>query len=755
MTITYASKVATCTGLGVFWKLLFSWRGSIYKLIWPNLFVYVFFWYLIKTVYLLVPDEDFRYHFIKTSMYCNSYSQFIPLTFILGFYVNLVVKRWWEMFQALPGLDNIAIYVSTSIHGQDERSRLLRRTIMRYLNLAYVMVMSNISAPVKKRFPTMKHMLEAGLMNENELEIFEDMASKSKHNKFWMPIAWAGSIISRARKEGRIRDDFAVKTLLDELCKFRSGCATIIGYDWVPIPLVYTQAVTIAVYTYCVSTLCGSQFSFRTYKSDIERLFASEFRSGDASTENSGAFKDHGDTNVIYFPLFDFLQFFFYMGWMKVAESLSNPFGEDDDDFETNFLVDRNLTVTYLVVDDLHQRHPILLKDQYWDSIVPELPYTFASDKYRKDDYLGSAANLSCKSDDLDFVPMEPVVEEGEEADEENGLKPNGEQNGTKPNSRRPSLSGSMTRVSSRPTLRHRVSMISAIARAFGSKGDNVGGSRASLTSNRRNTKRVSRQNSRTTDGTFTRNNTMADEMFRMSGISLNKLDSQGENNIPGKGNASDPIKIQTSDNTASFHIGSDTSAKKMIYSGEDLDIVDADGSPSKRREGRLDSLLEEGSNERKDTIDVQPNEDTTPLIALNTPTSTVTPAMLKLKIENESIKPLKDTPSPTIIDAPLTPQSRRLMSPLSLLIDTVQGSPSTSPPVSPRPSKLGMKPAYKPTRDDDDAIREVELETIVEDESTEELEGKSVANDSESSTPFLITKSESIKSFHSKDEPV
>lgn len=36
----------------------------------------------------------------------------------------------------------------------------------------------------------------------------------------------------------------------------------------------------------------------------------------------------------MFFPIFTFLQFLFYMGWMKVAEVLMNPMGCDDDDFE-------------------------------------------------------------------------------------------------------------------------------------------------------------------------------------------------------------------------------------------------------------------------------------------------------------------------------------------------------------------------------------------------------------------------------------
>lgn len=42
------------------------------------------------------------------------------------------------------------------------------------------------------------------------------------------------------------------------------------------------------------------------------------------------------------------LQFLFYVGWIKVAEVLLNPLGEDDEDFETNWILDRNLQVEFL-----------------------------------------------------------------------------------------------------------------------------------------------------------------------------------------------------------------------------------------------------------------------------------------------------------------------------------------------------------------------------------------------------------------------
>ncbi len=57
-------------------------------------------------------------------------------------------------------------------------------------------------------------------------------------------------------------------------------------------------------------------------------------------------------TPDIYVPFFTILEFISYMGWIKVAENLLNPFGDDDEDFQINYLIDRNLQVSYMIVDD-------------------------------------------------------------------------------------------------------------------------------------------------------------------------------------------------------------------------------------------------------------------------------------------------------------------------------------------------------------------------------------------------------------------
>uniref|UniRef100_A0A1I8NFV7 Bestrophin homolog n=2 Tax=Musca domestica TaxID=7370 RepID=A0A1I8NFV7_MUSDO len=428
MTVTYTGEVATCRGFGCFLKLLLRWRGSIYKLVWLDLVAFLFLYYLLNIIYRFVLNAEQKVMFEAIAQYCYNYSDLIPLSFVLGFYVSIVMTRWWNQYTSIPWPDPIAVFVSSNIHGQDERGRMVRRTIMRYVCLCLTMVMTNISPRVKKRFPNLSNFVEAGLLNENEKNIIESMnKSFPRHSKHWLPIVWAASIVTRARKEGRIRDDFAVKTIIDELNKFRGQCGLLISYDTISVPLVYTQVVTLAVYSFFLCSVMGQQW-----------------------TENKVVANSNYLNKVdLYFPVFTTLQFFFYMGWLKVAESLINPFGEDDDDFEVNWMVDRNLQVSYLIVDEMHHEHPELLKDQYWDEVFPnELPYTIASERFREEHPEPSTAKIEV-SKTAAMPTVMSSVRIDDMADDASGIHFTAGNGKTRPGSSPSlvSLSGTLSRV--------------------------------------------------------------------------------------------------------------------------------------------------------------------------------------------------------------------------------------------------------------------------------------------------------------------
>ncbi|XP_066947266.1 bestrophin-2a-like isoform X2 [Macrobrachium rosenbergii] len=349
MTVTYTKKVSETTFCG-FSRLLFRWRGSVFKLVWPDLIVYLILYGLCSLLYRFGLREDQKRLFEKIAISCEYFRNVFPISFVLGFYVTIVVQRWWAQYMLIPWPDTVCILASSYIQGQDERGRLLRKSFARYINLAFCLAFSRISPRVARRFATYQDMIDAGYLTHSEKVIFEMMDESTRHHKIWMPLVWASLLVVRARKEGRVPDDYAQKAIIHEITNLRYNCGKLQEYHTMSVPLVYTQVVTMATYSYFGFSILGRQF-----------------------LDPNQGYENH-DIDF-YIPIFTFLQFIFYMGWLKVAESLLNPFGDDDDDFETNDFLDRHFEISYMIVDVMHKVYPDILQDHlYEDNSLHNVP---------------------------------------------------------------------------------------------------------------------------------------------------------------------------------------------------------------------------------------------------------------------------------------------------------------------------------------------------------------------------------------------
>ncbi|NXG28533.1 BEST4 protein, partial [Dromaius novaehollandiae] len=384
MTISYTLKVAD-SHFGSFSKLLFCWKGSIYMLLYKGFIVFVVLYAALSLVYRRLLTEDQKHPYTKVAQYCNRSMDLIPMSFVLGTLPS-------GAYTSIPLPDQLMCVISSNVHGKDERGRILRRTLIRYVNLSAVLILRSVSTRVLKRFPTMDHMVEASFMTQDERKKLESL--HSDFNKYWIPCVWFTNLAAQARRDGRGRNDVALRLLMDmsrrradgrELNLYWAKCSMLFHYDWISILLVYTQqVVAIAIYSFFAFCL-------------IQRQFLEPLEPGQEEDLD------------MYIPLSTLLQFF-YAGWLKVAEQIINTFGEDDDDFETNKLIDRNLQVSLLSVDDMYQNLPPAGKDKYWNESPVQPPYTTATAaETLKPSFLGSTFDMCMCEDPEQNQPVEAL----------------------------------------------------------------------------------------------------------------------------------------------------------------------------------------------------------------------------------------------------------------------------------------------------------------------------------------------------------
>ena len=114
--------------------------------------------------------------------------------------------------------------------GEDEKGRMMRRNIIRYITLSYCIELRTVSFRLKKRFPTNEHLVDMGIMREDELEEFRKLDGKISANKWFLPLVWVAKMIGAGVEDGHISIPKA-GTLMKEVGNIRQNLQTLLSYD--------------------------------------------------------------------------------------------------------------------------------------------------------------------------------------------------------------------------------------------------------------------------------------------------------------------------------------------------------------------------------------------------------------------------------------------------------------------------------------------------------------------------------------------
>jgi len=332
-------------------RVMCRWKCSLWKLLWQELLCYTILFLLISVIYRYTLTSQQQGEMERLIRFCRNQSTGLPITFLLGFYVTLIVRRWWEQYTLLPWPDTLAIFLRGLVDGEGDRPRIVRRTVIRYILLAYILCLRQLSVRLRKRFPSMAELVRTGIVRSDEAARIGDEHSLDMLESNWfIPLKWSVEVLKGAQKEGLIKTPPGYSHMMLRLSEFRTGLTKVATYGHIPVPLVYTQVVHLAVYVYFAASLFGEQWI----------------------VAGNQDFKRKDEEVDLYYPIFMTFRFLFVFGWLRVAETLYNPFGEDDDDFELNELLNRHFKVAMTIVDDVEEP-PELQKDIFWNQTEPEL----------------------------------------------------------------------------------------------------------------------------------------------------------------------------------------------------------------------------------------------------------------------------------------------------------------------------------------------------------------------------------------------
>ncbi|VDK74118.1 unnamed protein product [Dibothriocephalus latus] len=316
MSVSYVADISDGSGFLILLKLLARWKGSLYKLVWLDLIVYLIIFYLINALFwfLLNSGQKETFHIIVA--YCEDISTQLPVSFVLGFFVSGVVGRWFQTFVYIPWLNEIT-YTVMIITMRRISDRIARRFRQR-IRTTDGIVKEEIKCVNRGRRDLWSVSQVHGGYVETGAHLLALLLQSSCDDD------QAGGAAMSTKTTLAFRQESFLQVVVD------AGQENTSNYFSDDLeqrnPLVNTAdlVAVISVYSYIFCQIIGAQY---VNQNDTANVTSHE--------------------NALPVPIFSVFYFMFLIGWLKVALCVMNPFGDDYEDFECCKILDFNLNVTY------------------------------------------------------------------------------------------------------------------------------------------------------------------------------------------------------------------------------------------------------------------------------------------------------------------------------------------------------------------------------------------------------------------------
>lgn len=209
--------------------------------------------------------------------------------------------------------------IAAYIHGMDSESSRARHTCARHIVLTFILAYKRVSSSLQQLFPDMEKLVECGLITTEENEILKRSYPDVQYE---IPFQWVQENVRQ-----RVGNH---NCILASMNRHRANFSALAKFNTYNVPLVYTQTVTVAVYGYFIFCLIGHQF----YDAETDTIF----------------------------PFLTILRFLFGVGWLKVAEDLAKPFGDDDDDTNLCLVLQGYIRIVFTIADFVPPAFPASIK---------------------------------------------------------------------------------------------------------------------------------------------------------------------------------------------------------------------------------------------------------------------------------------------------------------------------------------------------------------------------------------------------------